>query len=153
MSRIYPLHPIPGVAALIIQDNHVLLTVRGNEPSIGMWGIPGGVVEIGETLIEAVKREVLEETGLRVEPIELITVFDSINRDEDGVVKYHYILFEYLCDYVSGNLVAGDDAPEVRWVPLDDLDSIPLMKSTRRFIEKTASERKLFNPNGARAPR
>jgi ADP-ribose pyrophosphatase YjhB (NUDIX family) len=100
-----------------------------------------------------VKREVLEETGLRVEPIELITVFDSINRDEDGVVKYHYILFEYLCDYVSGNLVAGDDAPEVRWVPLDDLDSIPLMKSTRRFIEKTASERKLFNPNGARAPR
>ena len=143
MSREYPSHPIPGVAGLIISDGYVLLTVRSKEPRKGLWGIPGGVVEVGETLVEAVKREVLEETGLMVEPVELITVFDSVNRDEAGVVRYHYVLFEYLCEYVSGDLVAGDDAPDARWVSLDALDSVPIMESTRRFIERTVSERNI----------
>ena len=140
MSREYPQHPIPGVAAITIKDNHILLTVRGKEPSKGMWGIPGGVIETGETRVEAVIREVYEETNIIVEPLELITVFDSISRDEDGHVKYHYILFEYLCKYVSGVLKPGDDAPEARWVLLDNLDSVSIMPSTRRFIEKTIIE-------------
>lgn len=137
MNREYPSHPIPGVAGLIIKDNKVLLTIRGKEPRKGLWGIPGGVVELGETLVEAVKREIFEETGLQVEPLELITVFDSISRDDAGRVRYHYVLFEYLCEYVSGDIMAGDDAPDARWVSLDDLDSLPIMESTRRFIERT----------------
>jgi len=131
----------------VVRNGEVLLTLRGKEPSRGLWGIPGGVVEAGETLAEAVRREVLEETGLVVEPRELITVFNSIIRDEAGAVRFHYVLFEYLCRYVSGVVEAGDDAPEARWVALDELDSFPVMEATRRFIQRTVSERHL-NPNG-----
>ena len=109
----------------MVRNGEILLTLRGKEPSRGLWGIPGGVVEAGETLAEAVRREVLEETGLVVEPRELITVFNSIIRDEAGAVRFHYVLFEYLCRYVSGVVEAGDDAPEARWVALDELDSSP----------------------------
>ncbi|TRO51995.1 NUDIX domain-containing protein [Candidatus Bathyarchaeota archaeon] len=141
MSREYPSRPIPGVAAITLKDHQVLLTVRGKEPRKGMWGIPGGVVEVGETLMEAVKREVFEETHIAVEPIELLAVFDSVSRDESGKIHFHYVLFEYLCNYVSGDVVAGDDAPDARWVDIDDLDSLPIMESTRRFIDKTLSEK------------
>ena len=148
LSREYPSRPIPGVAAITLKDNQVLLAVRGKEPRKGMWGIPGGVVEVGETLVEAVKREVFEETNIVVEPVELLTVFDSISRDEAGGVRFHYVLFEYLCEYVSGNVVAGDDAPDARWVSVDDLDSVPIMESTRRFIDKTLTEKGIIHPNG-----
>jgi mutator protein MutT len=118
----------------------VLLTIRGKGPSFGKWGIPGGVVEVGETLHEAVRREVLEETNIQVEPIKLITVFDSINRDENGRVRYHYILFEYLCQYVSGEVQASSDAPDARWVPFDELDSLDIMPGTRKFIDRVLIE-------------
>lgn len=140
MSREYPQRPIPGVAAITLKGNQILLTVRGKEPSKGMWGLPGGVIEIGETRVEALMREVYEETNIVVEPIELLTVFDSIRKDEDDNVKYHYILFEYLCKYISGDLKPGDDAPDALWIPIDDLDSVNIMPSTRRFIEKTLKE-------------
>jgi len=141
MHREYPSHPIPGVAGLTIHDDQVLLTVRGKPPRKGMWGIPGGVVEVGETLVKAVQREVLEETQIVVEPLELITVLDSIIRDDLGRIRYHYVLFEYLCRYVSGAVVPGDDAPNAGWIPLDELDSVNIMPSTRRFIERTLRER------------
>jgi ADP-ribose pyrophosphatase YjhB (NUDIX family) len=144
LSREYPQHPIPGVAAITIKDNHILLTVRGKEPSKGMWGLPGGVVEIGETRVEALIREVYEETNIIVEPIELLTVFDSINKDRNEKVKYHYILFEYLCKFVSGDLKPGDDAPDAQWVSIDALSSIPIMTSTLRFIEKTLKQREFI---------
>ena len=139
-SREYPTHPIPGVAAFTVHEGKVLLAMRGKEPSLGKWGIPGGVVEVGETLHEAVKREVFEETSVCVEPIKLLTVFDSINRDDDGRVHYHYILFEYLCRYVSGEIQANSDAPDARWVSFNDLDSLDIMPSTRRFIDKVLRE-------------
>jgi 8-oxo-dGTP diphosphatase len=144
LSREYPSHPIPGVAAVIVHDGSVLLTVRGKEPRKGLWGIPGGVVEVGETLAEAVKREVFEETHIVVEPVELLTVFDSINKDDDGRVRYHYVLFEYLCEYVSGDVVAGDDAPDARWVSVNTLDSLPIMESTRRFLEQVFTQKGIF---------
>ena len=140
MSREYPSQPIPGVAAVTIHDGRVLLAVRGKPPSYGKWGIPGGVVEVGETLHDAVRREVLEETCVEVEPVELITVFDSINRDNDRRVHYHYILFEYLCRYVSGEVHASSDAPDARWVAFNELDSIDIMPSTRRFIDRVLKE-------------
>ena len=124
-----------------MHDGQVLLTVRGKEPRKGLWGIPGGVVEVGETLKEAVKREVYEETHIVVEPVELLTVFDSISRDDEGKVKFHYVLFEYLCEYVSGDVKAGDDAPDARWVSVDALDSLHLMESTRRFLEQVFTDK------------
>ena len=137
MSREYPKHPIPGVAATIIHNNNILLALRGKPPSKGMWGLPGGVVEVGETLEEAVIREVKEETSVEVEPIELITIFDTIRKDEEGKVKTHFILFEYLCRYLGGQVKAASDAPDARWVSLDELNSINIMSSTKRFIQKT----------------
>jgi 8-oxo-dGTP diphosphatase len=109
-----------------------------------MWGIPGGVVEVGETLEEAVVREVREETGCSCVPVKHLASLDSVRRDEDGRVHWHYILFEYLCRYVSGEPQAGDDATEARWVSLDDLGSVGIMESTRRFVEKTAHEEGLL---------
>ena len=144
MSREYPSQPLPGVAAVTIHESKVLLAVRGKPPSFGKWGIPGGVVEVGETLDEAIKREVFEETNVRIEPVKLITVFDAVNKDDDGRVHYHYILFEYLCRYVSGEVHASSDAPDARWVAFDELDSIDIMPSTRRFIDRVLKENSLI---------
>ncbi|MCW4049408.1 MAG: NUDIX hydrolase [Candidatus Bathyarchaeota archaeon] len=125
---------MPGVAATVIHDDKILLCVRGNLPSAGKWGLPGGVVELGETLEEAVVREVMEETSVHVKPVKLLTLFNSIRKDESGGVKYHYVLFEYLCEYVSGEVKARSDAPDARWVALDNLDGVDLMRSTKAFI-------------------
>ena len=144
MSRLYPELPIPGVAALILKGREVLLVVRGKAPAHGLWGLPGGAVEVGETLEEAVVREVLEETSVVVKPVELLTVFNPINKDDEGKVRSHFILFEFLCEYVSGKVVAGDDAPDARWVSIDNLDSVNIMQFTRDFIEKVLTERGLF---------
>ena len=97
-------------------------------------------MEVGETVEEALIREILEETGITVKPISLITFLDSIHRDDDDRVRYHYILFEYLCEYVSGEVSPGSDAPEARWVKLNELDSVDIMPSTKRFVEKVLAE-------------
>ena len=102
--------------------------------------MPGGGVEVGETLREAVKRELMEETCVLVEPVKLLTVFDSISRDEDDRVHYHYVLFEFLCDYVGGEVHASSDAPDARWVAFDDLDSLDVMSYTRRFLDRVLRE-------------
>jgi len=128
------------VAAIVFKEGRVLLVKRGKEPNRGRWGLPGGVVELGETVEEAIHREVEEETGLEVKPTRLATIFDSIYGDEQGKVRYHYVLFEYLCEYVGGELVAGSDAPEVRWVGLDELQSVDILGFTRRFVERVAVE-------------
>ena len=142
-SRQYPTRPIPGVAGVTIDGNRVLLSIRGKAPSVGKWGLPGGAVEIGETVREAVVREILEETGVTVKPVKLITVFDSIHRDENDGVRYHYILFEYLCEYVSGEVTPSSDAPDARWVEFKDLDFIDIMPSTKRFLLKVLKQENL----------
>ena len=144
MSREYPDRPIPGVAGIVVRGKELLLVQRGKEPAKGKWGIPGGVVEVGETIEEALVREVREETGCECTPVKHLTTFDSIRRDDDGRVHWHYVLFEYLCRYDSGEPHANDDAAEARWVPLDDLDCVDIMESTRSFIEKTAREEELI---------
>lgn len=118
-----------------------MLTMRGKDPSKGMWGLPGGVVELGETVEEAVIREVFEETGIKVKPVELITIFDSIHKDAEGKFLFHYILLEYLCEYVSGMVTPNSDAPDARWVPINDLDQVPIMPSTKKFIMKVLKEK------------
>lgn len=129
---------------MTLRGREVLLVERGKAPARGLWGLPGGAVEVGETIEEAVAREVLEETNVVVKPLELLTVFNSINRDDDGKVRTHFILFEYLCEYVSGEVIAGDDAPDARWVSIDDLDSVNLMKFTKDYIVKTLTQRGLL---------
>ena len=140
MSREYPTFPIPGVAAVTFHNDKILLVIRGKSPSLGKWGIPGGVVEVGETVEQAVVREVFEETNVVVKPVKLITVFNSISRDSEGKVRIHYVLIEYLCEYVSGEVKAASDAPDAKWVPFREMDSIDMMESTRSFVKQVAEQ-------------
>src|SRR5271157_4239862 len=100
MKRFYPEQPIIGVGAVIVQQGRALLVRRDTEPLKGEWSIPGGALELGEKLRDGVRREALEETGLRVEPGEVLEVFDSIFQDDDGRTQYHYVLIDYLCTLV-----------------------------------------------------
>ncbi|MGO9494591.1 MAG: NUDIX hydrolase [Terracidiphilus sp.] len=115
MLREFPEAPLIGVGAVIVSEGRVLLVQRGREPLRGHWSLPGGLVEVGESLQAAVIREVEEETGLTVEPIELIELLDRIHRDGDRV-RYHYVIADYLCRVTGGALKAASDADAARWV-------------------------------------
>lgn len=115
LQREYPVAPLVGVGAVIVDQGRVLVVRRGTEPMKGRWTIPGGLIELGEMLTEAVVRETREETGLEVEPIELVELLDRIHR-EDGRVRYHYVIADYLCRVVGGTPAAASDADAVRWV-------------------------------------
>src|SRR5580698_1918092 len=104
MIREYPLAPVVGVGAVVLDGDRVLLIQRGHEPMKGQWSLPGGALEVGETLVEGVQREVLEETGLEVEPVSIIEVFDRISRDAEGRVQFHYVLVDYVCRLTGGTL-------------------------------------------------
>jgi mutator protein MutT len=115
MQREFPSAPLVGVGAVVVDRGRVLLARRGTEPMKGQWTLPGGLVELGEPLEAAVVREVSEETGLAVEPLELIELLDRIHR-EDERVRYHYVIADYLCRVAGGELRAASDADAVRWV-------------------------------------
>lgn len=119
------MHPTVGVGGVVVHDGRVLLIRRGKEPLRGRWVVPGGTVELGETLEAALVREVREETGIVVRPLELMTVFDRIERVATGVA-YHYVIVDYRCAFVSGALEAGTDAQEAAWVAEDDLERYDL---------------------------
>lgn len=122
-AREYPSAPILGVGAVVIQDASVLLVRRGQPPLMGQWSIPGGAVELGETLEEAIVREVREETGVAIAPVSIIKTFDRIERDGDGRVRFHYVLVDFLCRPASNQhaLRAATDVTEAQWAPLEDL--------------------------------
>lgn len=115
LQREYPNAPLVGVGAVIVDRGRVLLVRRGTEPAKGVWSIPGGLIETGEMLHEAVVREVREETGMAVEPVALIELLDRIIREGDRV-RYHYVIADYLCRVTGGTLAAASDADEARWV-------------------------------------
>jgi mutator protein MutT len=117
--------PAVGVGAVVVDEGRVLLIRRGKEPLRGRWVVPGGTVELGESLEAAVVRELREETGILVRPRELVTVFDRIAQS-DGVVEYHYVIADYLCDRVGGELQAGDDALEARFAAPSELSALAL---------------------------
>lgn len=144
LKREYPSSPIAGVAALVFSGMDILLVLRGNEPSKDKWGLPGGVVELGERVKDAVAREIEEETGMLIEPLKLVAVFDSIVRDEEGKIQYHYVLSEYLCRAVSGEMHAHSDVSDARWVPLEELKFLEMNPRTRRFIMKVAEQFQLI---------
>lgn len=124
MSREYPERPIVGVGAVIFDEGRVLLIERGHAPLKGEWSLPGGALELGETLEEGIRREVLEETGLIIDPLAIVEVFDRISRDADGRVQYHYVLVDYLCRVIGGSVACATDAADARWAARDELDSI-----------------------------
>jgi ADP-ribose pyrophosphatase YjhB (NUDIX family) len=136
MNRKYPDHPIVGVGGILFQEDRVLLIKRGKEPGLGQWSIPGGVVRPGETLKEAVVREVFEETHLEVEVLALAKVLERIFRDPDGRVAYHYVLIDFLCRRVGGVLQSDSDAQEARFVSLKDLPSYKVVPITLEVIRR-----------------
>jgi len=136
VKREYPLMPPVGVGALVIHQERILLIRRGRSPGQGEWSIPGGLVKVGETLKEAVAREVLEETGLQVQPQDLVELLERIFPDDDGRIRYHYILADYRCSVVGGELVAGSDAAEAVWVAGADLSQYSLSPVTMSVILK-----------------
>ena len=140
MNREYPDRPFIGVGAVIIDNAHVLLVKRGHEPLAGEWSIPGGILELGETVREGVAREALEETGLTVEPLELLGVFDRVVRDLDERTLYHYVLIDFLCQRVSGELCAAGDVDEARWFSAEELAKLPLAKDTAEVIQSALSK-------------
>ncbi|MGD0893711.1 MAG: NUDIX hydrolase [Terracidiphilus sp.] len=119
MQREYPETPLVGIGAVVVDSGRVLLVRRGTEPLKGEWSLPGGLLEVGESLTAGIIREVREETGLIVEPIELIELLDRIHR-VDGRVRYHYVIADYLCRVTGGELLAASDADAVRWVERAD---------------------------------
>jgi len=136
VRRFYPSQPVVGVGAIIICDGKILLEKRKGEPGKGKWSVPGGLVELGERAEDAVIREVKEETGLDVAGPELIDVVDNIVRDENGEIKWHFIIIDYFVKLKGGELRAADDAEELKWVPLDDVEKYDLTKTFRAFLQR-----------------
>jgi 8-oxo-dGTP diphosphatase len=137
MQREFPLAPLLGVGAVVVDEGRVLLVRRGHEPLKGQWSLPGGLLEIGESLTAGVAREVLEETGLIVEPIELIELLDRIHNEGERV-RYHYVIADYLCRVTGGTLQAASDADDARWVERAEWNSSSALKLdpiTVRVIE------------------
>lgn len=122
IQREYPKHPLVGVAAVVLKDERVLLVKRGNRPSKGEWSLPGGLVELGETHVQALQREVQEELSIEIEILGPVGVFDRILRDRDNSVQYHYVIVDYCAQIISGSPRAGSDAAMIKWVHLKNLE-------------------------------
>jgi len=145
VKRLYPSQPIVGVGAVIICNGKILLEKRKNEPGKGKWSVPGGLVELGESVKQTVIREVKEETGLEVEKPEHIDVVDNIIRDESGRVKYHFVIIDYFMKLKGGTLKAASDAEELKWVPLSDVEKYDLTKTFREFFQRNRESLEKLN--------
>jgi len=132
--REYPERPIIGVGGVVISDGRVLLVRRAGPPLQGRWSIPGGILEVGETLIEGVRRELAEETGIDVRVRTLIEVFERIDRDPSGKLQYHFVVLDYLCEAARGTARAGSDVTEVAWAAPAELEKYALTEIASRVI-------------------
>ncbi len=142
MNRRYPQRPYAGVGAIIFRGEEVLLVKRGRPPALGKWSIPGGLVELGESLEASVRREVLEEVGLEVRVIDLVAALDRVIFDENGRLEYHYILLDFLCEISGGNPIAASDADECRFVPIEDLLDYDMTRGTEEVIKRAYQKAK-----------
>jgi 8-oxo-dGTP diphosphatase len=134
--REYPAVPRVGVGAVVVQDGRVLLVRRGVPPNLGLWAIPGGGLEVGETLREGAEREILEETGIRIRAGEMIFAGDLMERDADGRVRFHYVVIDFLGEYVGGEVNGSDDALEARWVAPGEMGGLSATKTTVQLLRK-----------------
>ena len=135
VKRLYPDQPVVGVGAIILHSGKILLEKRGNEPARGQWTIPGGVVEVGENLQDAVARETQEETDMQVQDSSLIDVVDQVHLDKTGKIEYHYVIIDYIVK-ATGTAKAASDADELKWVPIEEVETSDLTPSFRRFFVK-----------------
>jgi 8-oxo-dGTP diphosphatase len=143
-DRRYPNRPVIGVGALIFHRGRILMAQRGKEPLKGWWSLPGGAVEAGETLDAAIRREVLEETGLVVEPLRVHEIFERIMRDAEGKPEYHFVLIDYICRVNGGTPVAGDDVARVEWMRLEELSALQITEGTLGVIERAYRKRRQY---------
>ena len=140
MSREFPLRPVVGVGAVVFREDRVLLIKRGNPPRAGQWSLPGGGQEIGETVEEAIRREVLEEAGTALTRVELLDVVDAITRDEDGKIRWHYTRVDFLAEAVD-DPVPGSDAVAAAWLSRDEIGELGLWSETLRIIDLAIERR------------
>ena len=148
MSRRYPSRPVVGVGAIITDGDRVLLVRRGREPSKGLWSIPGGMLELGESLVDGIRREVREEVGLEVRVLETVEVLERIIYDDDGKIEYHYVLVDYLCEPLGRTLRVADDADAAEWVRRRNVSSYEITKGTPAVIEKAFAVRDALAQRG-----
>ena len=142
MKREYPSHPISAVGVVVFKGDQVLLIQRSKPPKEAHWSIPGGAQDLGEPLKEAAKREVLEETSIAIKNIILIDAVDYIKKDQKEKIQFHYSLIDYSAEYLSGDIKAGDDATDAKWVSINDLSQYNLWSETILLIEKAVRSRK-----------
>ena len=142
MKREYPDRPLVGVGAVIVHEGRAVIVQRGTEPLKGQWSVPGGALEIGETLRQCAIREALEETGLQVEAGEVLEVFDAIYAETDGRILYHYVLIDFACKLLGGELKAGGDAVQAKWVTAEELAKYEVAEKARKGITKALASDK-----------
>jgi 8-oxo-dGTP diphosphatase len=135
-KREYPDRPMVGVGGVIIENERALLIKRGSAPLKGEWSIPGGMLELGETIVQGVRRELLEETAIEAEVLDLIEVFERITTDDAGRPQYHFVILDYLCEVVRGEALAASDVTDVAWVTESDLGKYSLTPTATRLIRK-----------------
>jgi 8-oxo-dGTP diphosphatase len=140
MKRHYPDQPIVGVGGVVFREDTVLLVRRGKEPAKGEWSLPGGAVEVGETLEEALRRELREETGIEVDILGLSAVLERLFPDTEGKISYHYVLLDFLCRYVSGQARPASDILDLSFSPLSQLDKFQLASQTLEVINRAQSQ-------------
>lgn len=141
-DRRYPKRPILGIGALIFKGKRILLAQRGKQPLMGWWSLPGGVLETGESLVDGIRREVREETGLDVKPLEIATVFERIIPDAEGRAEYHYVLIDYICRVTGGVAEPATDVSALAWVTEDELAGYRLTEGTLPVIREAFRKRR-----------
>lgn len=136
MAREYPAQPVVGVGAVVVRDGRALIVKRAHEPRKGEWSLPGGMLDLGESLPDAARREVKEETGLDVHPGPIIDTFDRVHRDPDGRIRYHFVIVDFVCEAPQGDPVAGSDAEAVAWVTAEELEAYGVNAHAAAVIRK-----------------
>ncbi|WP_341702661.1 NUDIX domain-containing protein [Ferrovibrio sp.] len=137
MTREYPAQPLVGLGAIVWKDGRVLMVRRGRPPGEGIWSLPGGLQQLGETVADGIRREIAEETGVEIELLGLVEVIDSVRRDAGGDIQYHFTIIDYAARWVAGEAAAGDDAAAVAWVAPDELHRLETWAETIRVVEKS----------------
>ena len=135
-GREYPQRPIIAVGGVVIHDERALLIRRGQPPLEGRWSIPGGILEIGETITSAIERELKEETGISVRVLGLLEIYEKVLRDSDNRAQYHFIILDYMCEFVEGEAEAAGDVTDAAWVREEDLEKLQLTSAALRVVKK-----------------